>query len=71
MRETELFGHEQFICYWRCGIDDHVTEIHSADFFTQENGYSADDIEALANILIGESADISGPTQSHYVLRIV
>jgi len=48
-----------------------ITEIHGADFFTQENGYSADDIEALANILIGESADISGPTQSHYVLRIV
>ena len=70
MRETELFGHEQFVCYWRCGIDDHVVEMHSADYFTKENGYSADDIEALANILIGESADLSSPTQPHYVLRI-
>lgn len=70
MRETELFGHEQFVCYWSTGIDAHVTEIRGADFFTQENGYSADDIETLANTLIGESADLSSPIQPHYVLRV-
>jgi hypothetical protein len=70
MRETELFGHEKFVCYWRTGIDAHVHEIHGADFFTSDNGYSESDIEILSNIHIGESADISGPTQEHYVLRI-
>ena len=69
-RENTFFGHEQFICYWRMGIDDHVCEIHGTDFFTQDNGYSEDDVETLANIHIGESADISGPTQVHYVMRI-
>ncbi len=70
MRETELFGHEQFVCYWRTGVDDHVIETHGADFFCADNGYRPDDIETLANIHIGESADISGPTQEHYVLRV-
>jgi hypothetical protein len=70
MRETELFGHEQFVCYWVTGIDAHVIEIHAADFFTSDNGYSEEDIETLANLLISESADISGPTQQHYVMRI-
>jgi len=70
MRETTFFGHEQFICYWRTGVDNHVTEIHGTDFFTGENGYSEDDIETLANIHISESADLSGPTQEHYVMRI-
>ncbi len=70
MRETELFGHEKFVCYWRPALHNHVTEIRGADFFTKENGYYADDIETLANILIGESADLSHPTQVHYVLRV-
>lgn len=70
MRETKLFGHEKFVCYWRTGMDNHVTEIHDAPFFCSDNGYSESDIEILANIHIGESADISGPTQEHYVLRI-
>lgn len=70
MRETELFGHEIFVCYWRTGMDDHVVEIHGADFFNEDNGYRPDDIEQLANLLIGESADLSHPTQEHYVLRV-
>lgn len=70
MRETELFGHEEFLCYWRTGMVDHVAEIHGADFFTEENGYSKSDIEILANILISESADLSQPTQVHYVTRV-
>jgi hypothetical protein len=69
-RELTFFGHEQFVCYWRIGIDDHVCEIHGADFFTQDNGYSEEDIETLANIHISESADLSHPTQEHYVMRI-
>lgn len=71
MKETELFGHEKFVCYWRCGLDDHVVEMHDANFFTQDNGYSQSDIETLANLLITESADLSQPTQQHYVMRIV
>jgi hypothetical protein len=70
MKETSLFGHEKFVCYWRTGVDSHITEIHNADFFTKDNGYSEDDIEILANILIGESADLSQITQQHYVMRI-
>lgn len=69
-RETTFFGHEKFVCYWRCGMDDHVTEIHDAGFFTLDNGYSEEDIETLANIHISESADLSHPTQEHYVMRI-
>jgi hypothetical protein len=72
MRETELFGHEKFVCYWRTGMDDHVVEIHDADFFKPDNGYSEDDIETLANLLISESADLSFGAigQQHYVLRV-
>lgn len=69
-RELTFFGHEQFVCYWRTGMDNHVTEIHGADFFCADNGYSEEDIETLANIHISESADISSPTQEHYVMRI-
>lgn len=71
MKETELFGHEKFVCYWRTGMDDHVVEMHDANFFTKDNGYSQDDIETLANLLITESADLSHPVQQHYVMRIV
>jgi hypothetical protein len=69
-REATFFGHEKFLCYWRTGTDNHVAEIHGADFFCADNGYSDEDIETLANIHISESADISGPTQTHYVMRI-
>ena len=71
MKKTELYGHEKFVCYWRTGMDDHVVELHDANFFTKDNGYSQDDIETLANLLITESADLSQPTQQHYVMRIV
>lgn len=70
MREAQLFGHEQFICFWETGEDSHVIEIHNADFFNHENGYTDSDIETLANTLIGESADLSAVTQVHYLLRI-
>jgi len=71
MRETELFGHEEFICFWRLGAGDkYIIETHDADFFTKENGYSESDIEILANTLISESADLSRPGQEHYVMRI-
>ncbi len=70
MRETQLFGHEKFICFWRIDEDSHVIEVRGADFFTEDNGYSKSDIETLANTLISESADLSAPTQEHYLLRI-
>jgi len=69
-RELTFFGHEQFVCYWRTGMDSHVLEIHGADFFCSDNGYSEEDIKTLANIHISESADLSQPTQEHYVMRI-
>jgi hypothetical protein len=70
MDKNQMYGHEQFICYWNVSPDKHVTEIHGADYFTKENGYSSDDIEAVTDLLISESTDISGPTQPHYVMRI-
>jgi hypothetical protein len=70
-RETTFFGHEKFVCVWDTSTGEFITEIHGADFFCADNGYSAEDIEILANIHISESADISGLTQTHYVMRIV
>ena len=68
MRETELFGHEKFVCIWDSNAA--TVAVHSADFFCAEHGYQPDDIETLANLLIGESADLSdGIGQSHYVMR--
>jgi hypothetical protein len=70
MKETTFFGHEQFVCVWNTSTNGFITEIHGADFFCADNGYSEEDIETLANIHISESADISGATQTHYVMRI-
>jgi hypothetical protein len=70
MKETTFFGHEQFVCVWDTSTNGFITEIHPAGFFIKDNGYSEDDIETLANLRISESADISGATQLHYVMRI-
>jgi hypothetical protein len=69
-RENTFFGHEKFVCVWNTSKGEFTTEIHGADFFCADNGYFDDDIEKLANLLISESADISGLTQTHYVMRI-
>lgn len=70
MQKLELYGHEQFVCVWRTAQDTFSIEIHGADFFTPENGYSSADVEEITDLLISESADLSGPTQAHYVMRI-
>lgn len=70
MQKNQMYGHEQFVCVWNVATDKFVTEIHGADFFSHDNGYSDDDIEYVTDLLIGESTDISGPTQAHYVLRV-
>lgn len=74
MQKNQMYGHEQFVCVWNVAwnVADNkfVTEIHDAQFFNHENGYSDDDIQYVSDLLIGESTDISGPTQSHYVMRI-
>ena len=70
MQKDQFYGHEQFVCVWRTAQDTFTTEIHGVDFFTNENGYSSADIEEIADLLISESADLSAPTQAHYVMRI-
>jgi hypothetical protein len=70
MQKNQMYGHEQFVCVWNVSTDKFVTEIHDGSFFNKDNGYSADDIECVTDLLIGESTDISGPTQAHYVLRV-
>lgn len=70
MDKNQMYGHEQFVCVWNVSTDEFVTEIHGTDFFCSDNGYSADDIAYVTDLLIGESTDISGPTQAHYVLRV-
>ncbi len=71
MKETTFFGHEQFVCVWDTSTNGFITEIHGVEFFTnKDHGYSEDDIETLANLLISESADLSTATQAHYVMRI-
>ena len=67
-REENLYGREKFVCYW--DTTPPTVELRSADYFTKDNGYSESDIEELANLLIGESADLSAPTQNHYVMRV-
>jgi hypothetical protein len=70
MQKNQMYGHEQFVCVWNVSTDQFITELHDANFFNADNGYSADDIESITDLLIGESADISGPTQAHYVMRV-
>jgi hypothetical protein len=70
MEKNQMYGHEQFVCVWNVSTDEFVTEIHGVGFFSSDNGYSADDIAYVTDLLIGESTDISGPTQAHYVLRV-
>jgi hypothetical protein len=70
MQKDQMYGHEQFICVWNTSQHTFFTEIHGSDFFCKENGYSEDDIESVTDLLISESVDISGPTQTHYVMRV-
>jgi len=70
MEKNKMYGHEQYVCVWNVSTDEFVTEMHSADFFNHDNGYSDDDIKYVTDLFIGESTDISGPTQAHYVMRI-
>ncbi len=58
----------KFLCFWDC--TPAVIETHDADFFCKDNGYSESDIETVSDLTIGESADLSAGTQTHYVLRI-
>jgi hypothetical protein len=70
MEKNKMYGHEQFVCVWNVSTDEFTTEIHGSDFFNHDNGYSDDDIKYVTDLFIGESTDISGPTQAHYVMRI-
>ena len=70
MEKNKMYGHEQFVCVWNVSTDEFTTEIHGSDFFNHDNGYRDDDIKYVTDLFIGESTDISGATQAHYVMRI-
>jgi len=71
MEKNQMYGHEKFVCVWNTSTDEFVTELHGADFFNKDNGYSEEDIECINDLLISESVDVSCQTQAHYVMRIV
>jgi hypothetical protein len=58
-----------YVCYWSTAPD--VIERQPIEFFNADNGYHADDVAEIDDLLLGESIDLSdGMTQNHFIMRV-
>ena len=61
----------KFLCYWDHYDDKRIVEYHPLEYFSPDIGYRPDDIAIIADMMRGESLDLSdGIGQRHYVLRV-
>ena len=64
-----------FMCVWGEGYISDTEEMammdeHTVDFFTEDKGYSKDDIRIINNLRLGESRNCPDVTAVHSVTRI-
>lgn len=57
-----------FVCYWNTTSD--TIERRPMEFFCVDNGYRPGDIAAVDYLALGESVNLSEPTQEHFVMRV-
>lgn len=60
----------KFVCYWGEGYTGNGTASFGAEFFTEENGYTADDQAAILALDRGQVIDLTDPSGVHFVLRV-
>lgn len=62
-----------FECFWSGGYrrnNRSILEWHAEDFFTEDKGYDAQDIEEIKSLKEGESINLSCVTGEHWIMRI-
>lgn len=74
-RTSEQYSYDtkEYECFWGEGYrhDNRSTLAwHDIDFFREDNGYQADDIEDIKNLDINESINLSCVTGEHWVRRV-
>ena len=64
---------KQFECFWGDGYRDldnkSILAYHDVDFFTEDRGYSEQEIKMVCDLNIGDYADFQ-ESGSHWVRRI-
>lgn len=62
---------KQFICSWdTLTYVGNSVQLHGTQFFTEDNGYSKEDIERINNLNIGEFYYPIDIDKSHVVVRV-
>jgi hypothetical protein len=62
---------KKFVCYWGEGYDNQSPEVNTLDFFTEDVGYSHDDIQDIAALEVGKVwMTLVYPEGEHFVLRV-
>jgi hypothetical protein len=62
---------KKFVCYWGEGYggEDHAVT-HDTNFFCEDVGYEADDIEEINALEVGQSWRSGYPNGDHFVTRV-
>ena len=65
---------KKFICIWNPDTfeaQQEVIQLHDITFFTEDKGYSKENIEAISNLEVGEVWICDDYGTSHVVIRVV
>lgn len=74
-RTSEQYSYDtkEYECFWGEGYrhDNRSTLAwHGEEFFSEDRGYQADDIEDIKNLDINESINLSCVTGEHWIRRV-
>lgn len=62
-----------YLCVWGDGYGEpgqSIIEVHGADFFSVDRGYSEEDREAINDLVPGESISVRGLADIQSVVRV-
>jgi len=75
-RKIEHYSHDkpEYECFWGDGYRGAdgraILAYNDVDFFTEDRGYEAHDIEDIQQLKVGEAINLSCVTGEHWVQRI-
>jgi hypothetical protein len=61
---------KRFRCVWGAGYTPKDAQTVSMSFFNDGNGYDEDTIQQIAAMAVGDTLNLSGVTDEHYVIRM-
>ena len=62
---------KQFLVVWSDGYEPAESKLVALDFFSEDNGYEAEDLEAIDALKEGQDLDLSDLGGTHTVTRSI